>query len=206
MIATITIICQHNIHDQEIQGVSSGQHLALDPNLLTGMDGSQIYNWYRDYSKTAPYDYHQHVAFNEALGNRLPAKFMLMPPQAPPEYEETVWTDVLFFRTLNLQQVGRRQEKHLCLARGSLVLTSDGYKPIQEVAVGDLVLTHKGRWRPVIAVQNTGVRQVVNLRAQGVANLLLTPDHKIWLRKIDWARQRDGAERVSPDWIKAEDA
>lgn len=185
---------------------SSGQHLALDPSLLTGMDGSQIYNWYRDWSKAAPYDYHQHVAFNEALGNRLPAKFMLMPPQAPPEYEETVWTDVLFFRTLNLQQVGRQQEKHLCLARGSLVLTSDGYKPIQDVAVGDLVLTHKGRWRPVIAVQNTGVRQVVNLRAQGVANLLLTPEHKVWLRKSGWARQRDGAERVSPDWIKAEDA
>ena len=87
---------------------------ADDPSLLTGMDGSQVYNWYRDWSKEHPYDYHQHVSFNEAMGDRLPAKFMLMPPQAPGEYEESVWTDVLFMRTLNMSQARRRQEKHVC--------------------------------------------------------------------------------------------
>lgn len=86
---------------------------ADDPELLTGMDGSQVYNWYRAWSKGAPYDYEQHVAFNEAMGDRLPAKFMLMPPQAPEGYED-VWTDILFFRTLNMTQARRRQEKHLC--------------------------------------------------------------------------------------------
>lgn len=179
---------------------------AEDPSLLIGMDGSQVYNWYREWSKGAPYDYHQHVAFNEAMGERLPAKFMLMSPQAPDEYEETVWTDVLFMRTLNMNQARRRVEKHVCLARGSLILTRNGYKPIEDVSVFDMVLTHKGRWRPVIAVQNTGVRPVVNLRAQGVANLILTPDHKVWMRKSDWVRERDGAERTDPDWVKAEDA
>lgn len=87
---------------------------ADNPELLTGMDGGQIYNWYRDWSKDAPYDYKQHVAFNEAVGNRLPATFMLMPPQAPDEYEETVWTDILFMRTLNMSQARRRVEKHIC--------------------------------------------------------------------------------------------
>lgn len=48
------------------------------------------------------------------MGDRLPARFMLMPPQAPDEYEETVWTDVLFMRTLNMSQSRRRQEKHVC--------------------------------------------------------------------------------------------
>lgn len=87
---------------------------AENPALLTGMDGSQVYNWYREWSKEAPYDYHQHVALNEAMGDRLPAKFMLMPPQAPDEYADTVWTDVLFMRTLNMHQAKRRVEKHLC--------------------------------------------------------------------------------------------
>lgn len=87
---------------------------ADKPELLAGMDGSQVYNWYREWSKDAPYDYHQHVAFNEAMGERLPARFMLMPPQAPAEYEDTVWTDILFMRTLNMSQAKRRQEKHLC--------------------------------------------------------------------------------------------
>lgn len=97
---------------------SNGKALAPtpadDPSLLANMDGSQVYNWYRDWSKGQPYDYHQHVAFNEAMGDRLPAKFMLMPPQAPDEYEETVWTDVLFMRTLNMNQARRRVEKHVC--------------------------------------------------------------------------------------------
>jgi DNA modification methylase len=87
---------------------------ADNPDLLQSMDGSQVFNWYRDWSKANPYDYHQHVAFNEAMGERLPAKFMLMPPQAPEGYEESVWTDVLFFRTLNLSQARRRVEKHIC--------------------------------------------------------------------------------------------
>lgn len=93
---------------------NSIEQLADDPSLLMGMDGSQVYNWYREWSKCQPYDYHQHVAFNEAMGDRLPAKFMLMPPQAPEEYEEFVWTDVLFMRTLNMSQARRRIEKHVC--------------------------------------------------------------------------------------------
>lgn len=96
---------------------SNGHHLespADNPDLLTGMDGSQVYNWYKGWSKNAPYDYHQHVALNEAMGDRLPAKFMLMPPQAPPEYEDCIWTDVLFFRTLNMQNARRLVEKHIC--------------------------------------------------------------------------------------------
>lgn len=87
---------------------------ADNPELLANMHGSQVYNWYRDWSKEHPYDYHQHVAFNEAMGDRLPAKFMLMPPQAPEGYEESVWTDVLFMRTLNMSQARRRVEKHIC--------------------------------------------------------------------------------------------
>lgn len=94
---------------------SNGQTTpADDPALLVGMDGSQVYNWYRDWSKEQSYDYHQHIALNEAMGDRLSAKFMLMPPQAPQEYEEFIWTDVLFMRTLNMNQARRRQEKHIC--------------------------------------------------------------------------------------------
>jgi hypothetical protein len=96
---------------------SNGRALATpadNPELLTGMDGSQIYNWYRQWSKEHAYDYHQHVAFNEMVGDRLPATFMLMPPQAPCDYEEGVWTDVLFMRTLNMSQARRRVEKHIC--------------------------------------------------------------------------------------------
>lgn len=96
---------------------SNGHRMELpqdNPSLLRDMDGSHVFNWHKEYSRQNPYDYELHVAFNEAMGNRLPARFMLMPPQAPEEYDDTVWTDVLFMRTLNMSQAKRRVEKHVC--------------------------------------------------------------------------------------------
>jgi hypothetical protein len=97
-------------------------------------------------------------------------------------------------------------ENHICLARDSLVLTGRGFIPIQDVQVGDLALTHKGRWRPVQVVANTGVRPVIALHAQGVAALELTPEHEVWARKSGWVRERDGAERIDPGWIRADES
>ena len=85
-----------------------------EPAILSGMEGDKIFNWHKEYSKGNSYDYRLHVAFNEAVGDRLPSKFMLMPPQSPDEYEEFVWTDILFMRTLNMSQARRRVEKHIC--------------------------------------------------------------------------------------------
>jgi len=36
-----------------------------------------------------------------------------------------------------------------CLKEGTLVKTIDGYKPIEDIKVGELVLTHKGRYKSV---------------------------------------------------------
>jgi len=85
-----------------------------NPELLAGMDSGQIWRWYKTWSKQNPYNYEQHVAFNEAVGDRLPATFMVMPPEAPAEYEDSVWTDILFMRTFNMSQARKRVEKHVC--------------------------------------------------------------------------------------------
>lgn len=119
-----------------------------------------------------------------------------------------VWFDIRQTRTLQYRG-GRQQEdeRHICLARDSRVLTKErGYVPIQEVRVGEHSLTHMGRWRRVTAVQRTGVKSVVTVHAQGVPGLTLTPDHKLWARKSDWVRARDGAERVNPGWIESKDS
>ena len=93
----------------------AAQEIADNPEKLLGMDTGAIYKWYTEWSKHNAYDYLQHVKFNEIMGERLPAKFMLMPPQPPAvEYDEFVWTDILFFRTLNMNNARRRVEKHIC--------------------------------------------------------------------------------------------
>lgn len=42
------------------------------------------------------------------------------------------------------------QHSSPCFVAGTLVLTSRGYIPIEDVQVGDLVLTHKNRWKKVL--------------------------------------------------------
>lgn len=92
--------------------------LAVDPQRLTELGTGQIYRWYQEFSKSHPYNYEAHVSMGEALEragkDRLPAKFMLFPPQAPETHEDYVWTDILFMRTLNMSQARRRVEKHVC--------------------------------------------------------------------------------------------
>jgi hypothetical protein len=92
--------------------------LALHPERLADMETGQIYRWHQEFSRTHGYNYEAHVAMGEALENagkdRLPAKFMLLAPQAPEHALDYVWTDILFMRTLNMTQARRRVEKHVC--------------------------------------------------------------------------------------------
>lgn len=114
-----------------------------------------------------------------------------------------IWYGIKETKTLQVAE-GRdaKDEKHICIARDSLVLTrQDGYKPIQDVVLNDLVLTHEGRWRPVLASKRIGERDVVELRAQGVPGLRLTPDHQLWTR---CAETRRVAKNQPPEWIRAE--
>jgi DNA modification methylase len=97
-------------------------------------------------------------------------------------------------------------ERHICLAAGSLVLTrARGYIAIEDVAVGDLVLTHKGRWKPVTAKRCNGEQETARVCAQGVADLRVTPDHKLWTRRACGDRAKKTAALATPTWVKAED-
>jgi hypothetical protein len=183
---------------------SSGNR-SLTPEELAVLPADQMSRLFTEQTLRDVYDYEAHIRTGEELERRgaLPATFMSL---APGSHHPEVWHDVNRMVTLNTEQSRRAQAMHVCLARGSLVLTRGGYKPIQEVQVGELVLTHKGRWRPVVAVQNTGVRPVVQVRAQSVPGLTLTPDHKLWTRDVRGrARQADYVRRVEPGWVPAED-
>lgn len=164
----------------------------------------RIFKLFRNYSLSNVYDFEHHVKLGEALAvtRRLPVTFMLL---QPPSWHPDVWTDITRMLTLNGAQSARGKEMHLCLARGTRVLTLErGYVPIEDVQIGEHALTHKGRWRAVVVVRNTGVRRAITVRAQGVPGLTLTPDHKLWTRKSTWVRQRDGAERAEPSWVEAQ--
>lgn len=184
---------------------SSGNRL-LTAEELQSLPHDAIFQIFKDHSLRQVYDFEQHVKIGEALevSGKLPVTFMLLQPQS---WSDEVWSDITRMLTLNGAQSAKGKEMHLCLARGSLVLTREGYIPIEDVAPGDEVLTHRGRWRKVLASRMTGEgRDVVDLRAQGVAGLRLTPDHKVWARIADGARAVDAAASAEPGWIQADDA
>jgi len=72
-----------------------------------------------------------------------------------------------------------------CVVPGTLIVTKDKIKPIEEVKVGDEVLTHKGRFKKVKEVMaNQYHGKLIGIRPFGINQTLwLTPDHPVLVSK-----------------------
>lgn len=68
-----------------------------------------------------------------------------------------------------------------CFPSGTLVLTSEGYKPIEEIKIGDSVLTHKNRWRKVTDLMTSRKKTVV-VTGQGHPGIETTGEHPFYTR------------------------
>ena len=122
------------------------------------------------------------------------------------KWASPVWMDIDYSNTLNKMNArSEKDEKHICLAKGSLVLTKRGYIPIEDVVIGDETLTHNARWREVVAVAKTGDnKETVKINAIGVPNLICTPTHKIYSReKKTYGRNRILNSEIG--WNEAKD-
>jgi site-specific DNA-cytosine methylase len=64
----------------------------------------------------------------------------------------------------------------VCFVKDTLVLTSEKLTPIQDVKIGDFVVTHKGRLRKVTNVVSRK-SNVVEVKGQGHYGLITTHDH-----------------------------
>ena len=97
-----------------------------------------------------------------------------------------------------------------CVQVGTKVLTSTGWKAIESVAVGELVLTHQNRWRRVLGSFDRGVRPAVEVSGHGPHRALVTtPDHRFWARHASRASlPRDGhkgKKLAPPEWVRADE-
>lgn len=70
-----------------------------------------------------------------------------------------------------------------CFAAGTLVLTESGYRPIEELCVGDCVLTHLGRWKPITSIMCRENAQLMRVRAQG-SDVITTHEHPFYARDV----------------------
>ena len=56
--------------------------------------------------------------------------------------------------SIGFTQRGCRLKCPFCLTPGSLVITDEGLTPIEHVKSGQMVLTHRGRYRKVVATMS----------------------------------------------------
>ena len=63
-----------------------------------------------------------------------------------------------------------------CFPAGTLVLTRTGYRPIEEIEIGDEVLTHRNRWRKVVELhQSFKVLRII--RGHGHPGIACSNEH-----------------------------
>lgn len=91
-----------------------------------------------------------------------------------------------------------------CFVAGTMVLTSDGYKPIEEVKIGDYVLTHTNTFQKVtntMCHRNNGI--IVKLTGMSIEDTFTTEEHPYYVRRM--YRKGHKSERCfhEPEWIKA---
>lgn len=97
-----------------------------------------------------------------------------------------------------------------CFSAGTLIETINGPIPIEEIKVGDLVLTQSGEYKPVYRIfkRKPEYSELLKIRIHGTFTLYTTKNHPFWVRKY---HDRKMINRVrfldleDPQWIEAKD-
>lgn len=84
-----------------------------------------------------------------------------------------------------------------CFPSGTLVLSKDGYVPIENIKVGDYVLTHKGRFKKVLNVGGRIAKTII-VKGNGHHGLETTHNHPFYVVTLV-----DG-KLTEPQWIRAD--
>lgn len=98
-----------------------------------------------------------------------------------------------------------------CFTKGHLVLTENGYKDISDIKVGDLVLTHKGRYQPVTAVGQKQAK-IFEVDAMGYPTFKTTANHPFYTirrRKATYSEYKEVKSwrifSAEPEWKRADE-
>lgn len=87
-----------------------------------------------------------------------------------------------------------------CFPRGTLILCRDGMKDIDEIRIGDIVLTHAGNWMPVTQAMRREA-PLWSLRGHGHPAFLTTEEHPLWAAMTTGSGPR--RHLGEPSWIPA---
>ena len=88
-----------------------------------------------------------------------------------------------------------------CLLPGTLIRTIGGYRPVENIEEGDLVLTHLGRYQPVEAcIKKPFSGKLYTVKPAGGLALSVTYNHPLYMARRDYAGDVSGPYTVR-DWV-----
>lgn len=87
-----------------------------------------------------------------------------------------------------------------CFAKGTYILTEKGYIPIEDISVGDKVLTHKGRWRKVTATMHRDGARLWDVNGFGILPTRTTAGHPYYVAKPDQPMEFKKVEQLDGSW------
>ena len=94
-----------------------------------------------------------------------------------------------------------------CFVEGTMVLTENGYLPIEKIISGDKVLTHKNRYMKVKKTMINHTNKIVGFRTSVSETIYCTPEHPIYIRKNNrkWNNTKRNYDRAfeEPTWKSA---
>ena len=84
-----------------------------------------------------------------------------------------------------------------CFTEDVKVKTIDGYKKIKDIVIGDLVLTHEGRYMPVTFLMNKENAEIWEIKSQGLYEpIKTTEEHPFYVKK---------QKNSIPEWVNIKD-
>ena len=86
-----------------------------------------------------------------------------------------------------------------CFKAGTLITTPDGFKEIQDIQVGDKVITGSGNIETVEKISSRYTDDTVLINATGLLPLYTTSEHPFWVRQYDVKTN----VYQSPKWVSA---
>ena len=93
---------------------------------------------------------------------------------------------------------------YLCFTAGTQILCADGLRAIETVKVGDLVLTHTGRWMPVEKTMIRLASETVTVKGLGHFGITTTPEHPFYTYPVQYTNDRTiNREIGEPEWAEA---
>lgn len=92
---------------------------------------------------------------------------------------------------------------HPCFVAGEYVMTSNGLKEIQDIKIGDEVLTHNNRFRKVLKTMNSVRTDIYDIKVMGSPTTRVTSNHPYYVR--DMSKKKGQRIFSEPYWCDVRD-